>query len=64
MVRGRRLAEWGRAGQIAAMIFNVNRKRGASPLKAEDFYREIDGENVNADFKDFVRKNRNKPNAN
>lgn len=57
MARGRRAAEWSRAGQIAAMIYNVNRKRGASPLKAEDFYREIDpAEHKNAEFRAFVQE--------
>jgi hypothetical protein len=60
MARGRRAAEWARAGQVAAMIFNVNRKRGASPLKAEDFYREIDpAEPKNAEFRAFVERTHN-----
>lgn len=31
---------WERAGMITAAIYNVNRKKGARPLKASDFYTE------------------------
>ena len=56
MVRGRRKAEWGRAGTIAALLYNAHKGKGQSAKTSEDFYREASESNGNAEFREFNRK--------
>lgn len=60
MVRGLRKAEWARAGVIAATIFNAHKGKGQSTKTPEDYYREPSETNGNAEFKEFVRKQKEK----
>jgi len=42
MIRGRRRAEWARAGTIAAAIYNVHRSRNTRVVRPSDFYRDLE----------------------
>lgn len=42
MIKGRRRAEWSRAGTIAAAIYNVHRSRNSRVVRPSDFYRDLE----------------------
>lgn len=42
MIKGRRKAEWARAGTIAAAIYNTHRKRNSRVIRPADFYRDLE----------------------
>jgi hypothetical protein len=61
MIKGRRKAEWARAGTIAAAIYNVNRGRNRRVIRPSDFYRELEQPIANwkatvQKFKDLEKK--------